>query len=225
MYDIIIIGAGPSGMTAALYAKRANKNVLVLEALTPGGQIINANKIDNYPGLPGISGVDFATNLYNQIIDLGVIVKFEKVINIDYPKVVTNENSYTGKAIIIATGAEKRKIGILKEDYYLGRGLSYCATCDGNFYKDKVVCVYGSGNHALDDAMYLSDICKEVYLITRSDKFKGDETTLNSLNNKDNVHLVYNTVITKLLGDDMLNSIELNNSEIMNIDGLFVAIG
>ena len=225
MYDIIVIGAGPSGMTAALYAKRANKKVLVLEALTPGGQIINANKIDNYPGLPGISGVDFATNLYNQIIDLGVEVKFEKVINIDYPNVITNENTYSSKAIIIATGAEKRKLGLEKEDFYLGKGLSYCATCDGNFYKDKIVCVYGSGDHALDDAMYLSDICKEVYLITRSDHFKGSELSLSELTKKSNVHIVYNTVITKLLGDNILNGIELNNNETINIDGLFVAIG
>ena len=109
MYDIIIVGAGPSGLTAAIYGRRANKKVLVLEALTPGGQIINANKIDNYPGLPGISGVDFATNLYNQVIELGAEIKFEKVINIEYPYVITSENTYNSKAIIIATGRENRK--------------------------------------------------------------------------------------------------------------------
>ena len=225
MYDIIIIGAGPAGMTAAIYGRRANKKVLLLEALTPGGQIINAKKIDNYPGLPGINGVDFATNLYNQVIDLGCEVKFEKVVNIEYPNVITNENSYSSKAIIIATGSEKRKLNIPKEDYYNGKGLSYCATCDGNFYKDLDVCVYGSGDTAEDDAMYLSDICKNVYLITRSDKFKGNELTLKELENKENVHFVYNTTITKLLGDNKLTSIELNNKEILNVDGLFVAIG
>ena len=220
MYDIIIVGAGPSGMTAALYGRRANKKVLVLEALTPGGQIINANKIDNYPGLPGINGVDFATNLYNQITDLGAEVKFEKVINIEYPNVITNEATYTGKAIIIATGRENRKLGIEKEDYYLGRGLSYCATCDGNFYKDKIACVYGNTSTALDDVVYLSNICKEVYLVVRNDSLKE-----NNLESFSNVHIIYNSTITKLLGDNLLTGIELNNNETINTDALFVAIG
>ena len=220
MYDIIIVGAGPSGMTAALYGRRANKKVLVLEALTPGGQIINANKIDNYPGLPGINGVDFATNLYNQITDLGAEVKFEKVINIEYPNVITNEATYTGKAIIIATGRENRKLGIEKEDYYLGRGLSYCATCDGNFYKDKIACVYGNTSTALDDVVYLSSICKEVYLVVRNDSLKE-----NNLESFSNVHIIYNSTITKLLGDNLLTGIELNNNETINTDALFVAIG
>ena len=220
MYDIIIVGAGPSGMTAALYGRRANKKILVLEALTPGGQIINANKIDNYPGLPGINGVDFATNLYNQITDLGAEVKFEKVINIEYPNVITNEATYTGKAIIIATGRENRKLGIEKEDYYLGRGLSYCATCDGNFYKDKIACVYGNTSTALDDVVYLSSICKEVYLVVRNDSLKE-----NNLESFSNVHIIYNSTITKLLGDNLLTGIELNNNETINTDALFVAIG
>lgn len=220
MYDIIIIGAGPSGMTAAIYGRRANKKVLVLEALTPGGQIINANKIDNYPGLPGISGTDFAMILYNQVIELGAEVKFEKVININYPNVITNENTYSSKAIIIATGRENRKIGIEKEDYYLGKGLSYCATCDGNFYKDKTACVYGNSTTALDDAIYLSNICKEVYLVTRSNSLEE-----NSLDKFENIHIIYNSTITKLLGEDKLTGIELNNKEVINVDGLFVAIG
>ena len=220
MYDIIIVGAGPSGMTAALYGRRSNKKVLVLEALTPGGQIINANKIDNYPGLPGINGVDFATNLYNQITDLGAEVKFEKVINIEYPNVITSEATYTGKAIIIATGRENRKLGIEKEDYYLGRGLSYCATCDGNFYKDKIACVYGNTSTALDDVVYLSNICKEVYLVVRNDSLKE-----NNLESFSNVHIIYNSTITKLLGDNLLTGIELNNNETINTDALFVAIG
>lgn len=228
MYDIIIVGAGPSGMTAALYGRRANKKVLVLEALTYGGQIINANRIDNYPGLPNISGVDFATNLYNQIIELGAEVKFEKVINIEYPNVITNENTYIAKAIIIATGAEKRKLGLEKEDYYNGRGLSYCATCDGNFYKDMDVCVYGSGNTALDDAMYLSNISKKVYLITHGNQFKGNELTLKELEEKENVQIIYNTSITGLHGNEKLESIEIKNpleTKELNISGLFVAIG
>ena len=226
MYDIIIIGAGPSGLTASIYARRANKSVLVLEARTYGGQIINANKIENYPGLPHISGVDYATNLYNQVIELGVEVKFEKAININYPNVTTNENTYTGRAIIIATGANKRKIGLEKEDYFNGRGLSYCATCDGNFYKDLDVCVYGSGNTALDDAMYLSSICRNVYLITHSNHFKGSEITLKELSTKENVHIMINTTITKLIGDDKLTGIDLDGEvNHLDINGLFVAVG
>ena len=155
MYDIIIVGAGPAGLSAAIYASRARKKVLVLEALTYGGQIINASKIVNYPGFSEINGVDFATNLYEQAVGLGAEIKFDRVINIDTKemKVITNSDSYSTRAIILAMGVQNKKTGLINEDRFVGRGLSYCATCDGNFYKDKDVCVYGGESSTLEDAL------------------------------------------------------------------------
>jgi len=225
MYDIIIIGAGPSGMTAALYALRANKKVLVLEALTYGGQIINTLRIDNYPAAPHISGVDFATNLYNQIMEMGCEFKFEKVVDIKDHTVITNENKYDGRAIIIATGATNKKLGLPLEDKFIGRGISYCATCDGNFYKGKVVAVNGGGNTAIEDAIYLSNICSKVYLIHRRDEFRASEVTVNELKEKENVEFVLNSQITSLVGNDKLEKIIINNDCELNVDGLFIAIG
>ena len=185
MYDLIIIGAGPAGLTAALYALRSNKNVLVLEAKTFGGQIINAHKIENYPGIPCISGVEYATTLYNQVKKFGAEFKFETVIRIrENKEVITNKNTYKAKAIIIATGAEKRKLGIENESNYVGKGISYCATCDGNFFKEKKVAVVGGGNTALEDALYLADLASKVYIIHRRDNFRGEERLYDELKNK-----------------------------------------
>ncbi len=232
MYDIIVIGAGPAGLTAALYGRRANKKVLVLEAKVYGGQIVNTNRIDNYPAMPGVSGFDFANNLYNQVIDMGAEIKFEKVIKIDLSigkKVITDNNEYLGRSIILATGADKRTIGLENEERLTGRGISYCATCDGNFFKDMDVAVYGGGDTALFDAMYLSDICKKVYLIHRRDKFRGNENMLNELKNKGNIEFVLNNKVTKLVGEDKLESIEVTNNDgtvnNISISCLFVAIG
>ena len=230
MYDIIIIGAGPAGLTAALYARRANKKVLVLEAKSYGGQIINANKVENYPGIANISGFDLATNMYNQVKEIGAEIKFETALHIDKDKnVTTNEGIYQAKSIILATGAENRKLNIPKETDFIGKGISYCATCDGNFYKNKIVAVVGGGNTALEDAIYLSDIAKKVYLIHRRDEFRGEVRYANELKNKDNVTLILNSQITKLIGENLLKEIEVtnNNGEVQNIeiDGLFIAVG
>ena len=229
MYDIIIIGAGPAGLTSAIYAKRAAKKVLVLEAKSYGGQIINTLDIENYPGEYHISGFDFATNLYNQAKDLGTEFIFEKVIDINnkdnIKEVVTSNNTYSSKAIIIATGLVKRKLGLSNESELIGRGISYCATCDGAFYKEKTVAVVGGGDTALEDALYLSDIASKVYLIHRRDEFRGSISTVNKLKEKSNVEFVYNSTITKLNASDVLNSIEINNNDTINVDGLFVAIG
>ena len=230
MYDIIIIGAGPAGLTAALYARRANKKVLVLEAKSYGGQIINANKVENYPGIANISGFDLATNMYNQVKEIGAEIKFETALHIDKDKnVTTNEGIYQAKSIILATGAENRKLNIPKETDFIGKGISYCATCDGNFYKNKIVAVVGGGNTALEDAIYLSDIAKKVYLIHRRDEFRGEDRYAKELKNKDNVTLILNSQITKLIGENLLKEIEVTNNdgEIQNIeiDGLFIAVG
>ena len=232
MYDIIIVGAGPAGLTAAIYGTRAEKKVLVLEANTYGGQIISTLDIENYPGERHISGYDFATKLYNQAKDLGAEIVFEKVIDIKdgaIKEVITTNNSYKGKTVILATGSFNRKLGLENEDDFVGRGISYCATCDGAFFKGKSVAVAGGGNTALQDALYLSDIVKEVYVIHRRDTFRGSEKTFNELKEKDNVIFVYNSTVTKLNGTDKLENIEVkdNNGNTRNIlvDGLFIAIG
>lgn len=230
MYDIIIIGAGPAGLTAALYARRANKKVLVLEAKAYGGQIVNANLVENYPGIANISGFDFATNLYNQVKDLETDIKFETVIRIEKDKtVVTTKNTYTAKSIIIATGAENRKLNIDKETEFIGKGVSYCATCDGNFYKNKTVAIVGGGNTALEDAIYLSDIANKVYIIHRRDKFRGEATYENELKKKNNVEIILNSNVTKLNGEDFLKSIDIEDNQgnirTLDINGLFIAVG
>lgn len=230
MYDIIIIGAGPSGMSAALYALRANKKVLLLEKECFGGQIINASNIENYPALSNVSGYDFATNLYNQIKSLGVILKYEEVLEVtDKKEVITRKDTYKGKNIIIATGLKKRKLNLENEDKLLGSGISYCATCDGNFYKNKNVGVVGGGNTALEDALYLSNIASKVYLIHRRDNFRGEKKLISEVKEKNNIELILNSNITKIIGEDKLNSIEItdnrNNISRLEIDGLFIAIG
>jgi len=230
MYDIIIVGAGPAGMTAALYAKRANKNVLVLEANAYGGQIVKANIVENYPGLPNVTGFDFATNLYKQIKDFGCEVKFETVVRITKDKkVITNKGEYQAKAIILATGAFNRRLNIENEQNYVGRGLSYCATCDGNFYKDKVVAVVGGGNMALEDALYLSGIAKKVYLIHRRDTFKAEDRYVIEAKEKANIEFIYNSTVVKLNGDERLESIivkdDKENETKLDIEGLFIAVG
>ena len=229
MYDIIIIGAGPAGMTAALYALRANKNILILEAKSYGGKIINAHKIENYPGIKEISGFDFATNLYNQIKDKGATIKYETVTKIDENRCVyTNKGTYEAKAIIIATGSENKKLNIDGEKRLIGKGISYCATCDGNFFKDKVVGVLGGGLTALDDAIYLSDIASKVYLIYHKESFEGKEEYIDRLKNKDNVEFILNTEIVKINGEDLLESVDISSNgkvDTLKLDGLFIAIG
>lgn len=233
MYDIIIIGAGPSGLTAAIYARRASKKVLVLEAKNYGGQIINTLDIENYPVEPHISGYDFSTRLYNQVKDLGAEIKFERAIDIrdnkDYKEVITDKNEYKCLSIILATGSENRKLGLENEDELIGKGISYCATCDGAFYKNKVVAVQGGGNTAVEDALYLSDIAKKVYLIHRRDEFRADKKSIKQLEKKENIEIIYNSIVTKLNKDKKLESIEItdkdNNKTVIEVSGLFIAVG
>jgi len=233
MYDIIIVGAGPAGLTAAIYARRASKQVLVLEAKNYGGQIINTLDIENYPVEAHISGFDFATKLYEQAKGLGAEILFEKVTDIHdgntEKEVVTEKNRYTAKAVILATGSENRKLGVANEDELVGRGISYCATCDGAFYRKKKVAVVGGGNTALEDALYLSDIADTVYLIHRRDSFRGEDSTVNLLKGKDNVEFVYNSTVTQLVAGDKLEKVEVTDkagtTRSLEVDGLFVAVG
>lgn len=234
MYDIIIIGAGPAGMTASIYACQARKKVLLLEKSVYGGQIVVADKVKNYPGFEEISGYEYATKLYSQVKKLNPDIKFEEVLQIknneDYKEVITNKSSYKSKTVIIATGSKNRKLGLNNEDQLIGKGISYCATCDGMFFKDKVVAIYGGGNSAIDDALYLSDIAKKVYVIYRRKEFRFDSVNLDKLKDKNNVEFILNSNIINIKGEGKLEYITIKDNEAnkendLIIDGLFIAIG
>ena len=229
MYDLIIVGAGPAGLTAAIYAARANKKVLIFESNIHGGQIIYAKRIDNYPGLPGIAGYEFANTLYKQVTNLGVTIKYETVIKIKEDKtVVTKNDKYNAKAIILATGASKKKLKLENEEKFIGKGISYCATCDGNFYKGKNVAVVGTGSSALEDAIYLSDIASNVYVINSGDTFENTNL-FNILISKKNIKFCFNSNVVALDGNNILESIDIKNKDEeinkLDINALFIAIG
>lgn len=235
MYDVIIIGAGTAGLSAAIYALRFGKSVLILEKSYCGGQIVNALEIENYPAIKKISGQDFASVLYEQVTALGADIKYEKAvsINIDnkYQKnVITENNQYSGKSIIIASGLKKRRLNIENEDKFIGRGISYCAACDGNFYREKTVAVVGGGNTALMDSLILSGYCERVYLIHRRKELKGENILAEKLKRKENISYMLNCTVTSINGSEKLESISVtsNDSKIQNdvkISGLFIAIG
>lgn len=231
MYDIIIIGSGIAGLTSAIYALNNKRKVLILESQTYGGQIINSNIINNYPGFLEISGFDLMTNIYNQVKNLGGVIKYEEVLEITKnKKVITKNETYEAKSIIISTGLSPRKLNLENEDKFIGKGISYCATCDGSFYKDKDVMVVGGGNTAIEDVIYLSNICKKVYLVYRRKELRKDVNLTEKVKELSNVEIIYNSNIEKLNGDESLNSVDIINKDtekITNIiiDGLFVAIG
>ena len=233
-YDIVIVGAGTAGLSAAIYAVRAGKSVIVLEAITHGGQIVNTPEVENYPGIKKISGFEFANNLYEQAKSLGAEVIYEKVIGIEVngeEKIVhTAKEDYQAKAVILATGAKNRPLGLEHEKEWIGAGISYCATCDGMFYRGKDVAVAGGGNTALEDAIFLTNYCRKVYLIHRRDAFRGEEKLLQTLKEKPNVEFVLNANITRLIGEDGVDGVEVEDKNthekrVLDVMGLFVAIG
>ncbi len=235
MHDIVVVGAGTAGMTAAIYALRAGKTVLLLEKGSCGGQIINTPAIDNYPGLPGISGYEYAEKLHQQVLALGAELRFEEATAVraagDIRQVETTKGVYPCRAVILATGARNRRLGLPQEETLLGRGVSYCAACDGMFFRKQIVAVNGGGNTALEDALYLSNLCEKVFLIHRREGFRGEARLLEQVRQRENIELILNTVVCGLESDDQgLTGLRLRNTAAeteqgLPVQGLFVAIG
>lgn len=229
IYDLIIIGMGPAGVSAAIYAKRAGLNILCLDKAMIGGYLNYIDRVDNYPGLFGVSGPDFAFKLYEHIKELDIEFKNENVVSVindDVKIVKTNSNEYLCKNIIIATGRKARELGLENESKLKGKGISNCALCDGAFYKEKIVAVVGGGNSAIQEAIHLASIAKKVYVVHRRDSFKADAILVEKLKSKTNVELVMNSNILKLITEnDRLSGIVLDSKKEISVDGLFTYIG
>lgn len=230
MYDVIIIGMGIGGITAGIYGKRDGLNVLMFEKSAPGGMLQKIDKIQNYPGFSEISGPDLALNLFNQVKKVGVPFKFEEVIDVEiteeYKKVITKNGTYEAKNIIVATGRTPKYLGLDNEKDYLGRGLSTCASCDGNFYKGEDVAVVGSGNSALQESLYLANIVNKVYLLHRGVNFKGDDALVERVRNIKNIEIVDGVNIKKINEvEGKIESVTLDNEKTINVKGVFIYIG
>ena len=224
-FDCIIIGAGIAGLTAAIYLKRAGKNVVIIEKSMPGGQILKTNSIKNYPGFLEIDGFGLIRRVLDQTDNLNIKIIKEEVLEINNLEVKTNKNTYQTKNIILATGRKPRILGLENEEELIGKGISFCASCDGNLYKNENVAVVGGGNTAFEDAIYLSNICKNVTLIHRNNNYRAEEYLIEELKQKANVTFAPNEKVEKLnTKDGFLESIETNNNT-YKIKGLFVAIG
>ena len=233
MYDILIIGGGPAGLTAATYACRAGKSVLVLEKAAFGGQITWSPRVENFPGFVSISGNELGDKLLEQAMEQGAEVELEEITALQqadgaWRAVCDSGAFYEGRAVILATGAKPRMLGIRREEELVGSGVGYCAVCDGAFYKGKAVAVNGGGNSALQDALLLSESCSKVYLIHRRDSFRSEQKLVEALQARENVEFVLNAAVTELLGEEELSGVtgEQNGQRReIPVEGLFVAIG
>ena len=234
MYDIIVVGGGPAGLTAALYALRAGKSVLVIEKSTFGGQITWSPKVENYPAIPSVSGTELGDRLMAQAEAQGAEFELDEVISVeldgDIKRVKTDfGGEFEAKALIVAVGAKPRMLGVEREEELVGNGVCFCAVCDGAFYKNRPVAVSGGGNSALQDAVLLSDTCSKVYLIHRRATFRGEAKLVETLRSKDNVEFVLESSVTALHGENELSGITVTNkdgaSRDISVDGLFVAVG
>jgi thioredoxin reductase (NADPH) len=233
IYDTLIIGGGPAGYTAALYAARAGLNVALIEKAAAGGQMCQTPQIDNYPGfVDGVDGFTLGMNMQKAAEKFGAKSIFDEVVSVDFStnpkKIFTLGGEYAANTVIIATGAAHKKLGIDGENELVGRGVSYCATCDGMFYRGKIVAVVGGGNTAAEDALYLSRVCKKVYLIHRRDTLRASAIYAGQLQNADNVEFVWNSQVTKLLHDNLLTGVTVcgtKGEREIAVDGLFISVG
>ena len=236
MYDVIIIGGGPAGLTAAIYTGRAKRKTLVLEASMIGGTAATTDAIDNYPGFPeGINGQELMDNFRQQAERFNVEIRSEEVTGIenlgDYKKLLTSAGTtYLTRAVIIAVGARRRKLGVSGEEEFTGRGVSYCATCDGAFFQGLPVAVVGGGDSAVKEALYLANIASKVYLIHRRDELRANPTSVEQLRSNSRIELKLNRVIHSITGDEVMRKLLLKDTktgqeEYLEVEGLFVSIG
>ena len=235
MIDVAVIGAGTAGLTAAIYARRAGASVAIFEGAAPGGQIINTPEIANFPALPGVSGFEYANKLYEQAQALGAEFVFDTVkkvtgdVNSGYKLMCEYGTECEAKTVIIGSGVKRREMGLAGEQEYAGRGISYCATCDGAFFKGKTVAVFGGGNTAVEDATYLAKICKKVYIIHRRNEFRADRALVEEMLEHDNVETKLSFTVSAIHGDAKLTGVTLTSvdghDELLETDALFVAIG
>lgn len=234
MIDVIVIGGGPAGMSVALNLLRAGRSVLILEKENFGGQIANSPRVENIPGTKEISGLDFAGNLFEQILDLGAKFELEEVTRVlkldNYFEVTTNYNTYEARAVVLANGVKHRKMNLPNEEEFIGKGISFCAVCDGAFYKDKDVYLIGDANTALQYALMLSSICSNVYLFTLFDRFFADQILIDRLVQQDNIHITHNMNLIAYLGQNELAGLRFENTIDRTIhdyptNNVFVAIG
>ena len=233
-YDVLILGGGPAGLAAALYAKRAGVSVLVLERSIYGGQVTNTPTVENYPGILNISGVDLAMALYEQVPGLGIAVRLEEPVSyqLDAPAkaVATARGLYEAKAVIVANGVKRRTLGCPGEERLAGRGVSYCATCDGAFFQGAEVAIVGGGNTALEDALFLSNNCAAVHLIHRRDQFRGSSILAEAVKKRQNIHLHLNSVVEEITGEEKvagarLRDVTTGEETRLELSGVFVAVG
>ena len=239
MFDLIIVGGGPAGLTASIYALRAGLKTLMIERLMPGGQVAQTSKIENYPGYESIDGIELSMKMHAQAEKLGLEIEYADVLEYqldgEIKTIKTYNNTFQAKAVILSLGASAKQLNVENEKKFIGRGVSYCAHCDGSFFKDKTVAIVGGGNTSLEDCIYLSGIAKKVYLIHRRDSFRGDNANIMAFekaSNKENSNIqkVLNSVVVQLLGENKLEAIVCQNkitneTTKIDIDGLFVAIG
>lgn len=236
MLDVIIIGGGPSGITAGIYAKRSGLDAIIIEKSNVGGQVINTYEIKNFPSYTNISGADFCMKLYEQADYNGLKIVNDEVVSCDFTKkekvVKTANAEYKAKSVIICCGTKPRTLGIENEQKFIGRGISFCVLCDGNFFKDKTVCVVGGGDSAMEDAIYLGGICKKVWVLNRSKVLRAQnilqESLKKNIEKNHNIEILFNAKVQKLYGENALSSIDVDvDGEIknLNVDGVFLAIG
>lgn len=236
IYDLVIIGSGPAGMAAAIYAKRAMLDCLLLEKeYMPGGQVIQTYEVDNYPGIPKTNGMELSSKFAEHARELGIETQVAEVTDImpdgDVKEIILkNGEKIQTKTIILATGAVHRTLGVPGEKELAGMGVSYCATCDGAFFRNKITAVVGGGDVALEDAVFLSIMCEKVYLIHRRDEFRGAKILQNQVKNNDKIEILWNSVVTKIDGDSKVESIQIENvdshvDKTLDVDGIFIAVG